>query len=136
MNKSLSELLAELGKARQDSNNAYERYKELKGIEDALRYELDVMLHEQGLKSAKGQDFTASLVETPRIVIKHEQSVIDWLREAPNIETDQYLGIKSAEFQSLAKSLLKNTGEVIPGTEVEVKESLAIKSNPKKKGGE
>lgn len=127
----LSELITALGKARADSTNAYERYKELKGIEDQLRYELEALLNETGLRSAKGDNFTASLVQKPHIVITHEQSVIDWLKEAPNIETDHYIGIKSKEFQSLATTLLKGTGEIIPGTKVEVRESLAIKSNKK-----
>lgn len=130
--KSLSDLVAALGNAREAASGAYMAYKEIKGIEDQLRYELELMLHEQGLKTVKGQDFTASISETPRILIKNEQAVIDWLKEAPNIETDRYIGLKATDFQTLAKSILKGTGEVIPGTEVEVRESLAIKSNKKK----
>lgn len=132
MAQSLSELVAALGEARTASSNAYEAYKELKGIEDQLRFELEATLHNEGLKSAKGQDFTASLIETPRIVIRHEQSVIEYLRSTPDIEADRYIGVKSTEFQSLAKSLLKGTGEIIPGTKVEVRESISIRSNSKK----
>lgn len=128
---SLSELVAALGEARTASSNAYEGYKELKGNEDQLRYELELKLHEMGLKSAKGEDFTASVVEKPTVVVKHEQSVIDWLKNTPDIESDRYIGLKTTEFQSLAKSMLKGTGEVIPGTEVEVRESLAIRANKK-----
>jgi hypothetical protein len=128
---SLSELVAALGEARTASSNAYEGYKEIKGHEDQLRYELELKLHDMGLKSAKGEDFTASIVEKPTIVVKHEQSVIDWLKNTPDVEPDRYIGLKTTEFQSLAKSMLKGTGEVIPGTEVEVRESLAIRSNTK-----
>lgn len=131
---SLSELLSVLGDARKASSNAYEAYKELKGIEDQLRYELEEMLKATGLKSAKGQDYTASISETPRIVVKHEQSVIDWLREAPDIEADRYIGLKSTDFQTFAKTYFKGTGEIIPGTEVNMAESLAIKTNKPKKG--
>lgn len=130
---SLSELVAALGKARKASNNAYEAYKEQKAIEDQLRYELEAKLHTDGLKSAKGADFTASLVEKPTVVIKHEPSVIEWLKTAPNVEADRYIGLKTTEFKSLAQAMLKGTGELVPGTEVEVKESLAIRSNTKPK---
>lgn len=128
---SLSELVAALGEARAASTGRYEAYKESKGIEDQLRYELELKLKETGLKSVKGADYNAVITETPRIVVKHEQSVIDWLRNTPDVEPDRYIGLKTTEFQSLAKSMLKGTGEVIPGTEVEVRESLAIRSNTK-----
>jgi hypothetical protein len=128
---SLSELVTALGEARTASSNAYEAYKELKGGEDQLRYELELKLKETGLKSVKGADYNAVITETPRIVVKHEQSVIDWLRNTPDVEPDRYIGLKATEFQSLAKSMLKGTGEVIPGTEVEVRESLAIRANKK-----
>jgi hypothetical protein len=128
---SLSELVAALGEARAASTGRYEAYKESKGLEDQLRYELELKLKETGLKSVKGADYNAVITETPRIVVKHEQSVIDWLKNTPDVESDRYIGLKTTEFQSLAKSMLKGTGEVIPGTEVEVRESLAIRSNTK-----
>jgi hypothetical protein len=125
----LSRLLTELGTARLASSNAYERYKELKGIEDQLRYELEATLNGLGLKSAKGKDFIASIAEKPTIVVTHEQSVIEWLRETPEVESDRYIGLKATEFKSLAQAYLKGTGEVIPGTEVQIKESLSIRAN-------
>lgn len=130
---SLSELVAALGQARAASTNAYEGYKEQKAIEDQLRYELEAKLHTDGLKSAKGADFTASITEKPTVVIKNEPAIIEWLKSTPDIESDQYIGLKTTEFKSLAQSLLKGTGEVIPGTEVEIRESLAIRSNTKPK---
>lgn len=124
----LSEIITALGDARKAASNAYMRYKELKDIEDQLRYELELELRFQHLKSVKGADYSAVLTETPRIVIKQEHEVMAWLQEAPDIETDRYVGVKSAEFQTLAKSLLKGTGEIIPGTTVEVRETLAIRA--------
>jgi hypothetical protein len=129
---SLSELLAELGKARVASNGAYERYKELKGIEDQFRYELEAQLQSSGLKSVKGADFQAVITQKPSIVIKHPESVIDWLEHAPDIEKDQYIGLKETAFKKFAETYLKGTGEVIPGTDVEVKESLSIRANKRK----
>lgn len=128
-----SELIAALGAAKQKASNAYMAYKQLKNAEDALRYELELKLKAEGLKSAKGKDFTASIVEKPTVIIKDEAAVIGWLREAPNIEADLYIGLKSTEFNSLAQSMLKGTGELIEGTAVEVKESLSIRANAKPK---
>lgn len=127
----LSDLVAALGHARAATTSCYEAYKEVKGIEDQLRYELENMLTAMGLKSAKGADFTASIIEKPTIVVKREQDVIEWLQSTPDIESDRYIGLKTTEFKSLALSLLKGTGEIIPGTEVEARESLAIRSNTK-----
>ncbi len=126
---SLSDLVAALGEARLATTNCYEAYKEVKGIEDNLRYELEQQLKAEGLKSVKGANFSAVITETPCVVVKHESSVIDWLRNTPDVEADQYIGLKATEFQNLAKTMLKGTGEVIPGTEVEVRESLAIRAN-------
>jgi len=128
---SLSELVAALGNAREASSNAYERYKELKGLEDQLRYELENKLRSDGLKSAKGVDFTASISEKPTIVIRNEATIIEWLKHTPDVESDQYIGLKATEFKSLALSMLKGSGEIVPGAEVEVKESLSIRSNKK-----
>ena len=129
---SLSELIDALGKAKIASNNAYEAYKELKGIEDEIRYELEATLNASGLRSVKGSTYTASIAQKPTIVIQQEQLIIEWLKGAPNIEYDHYIGLKATEFKKLAEVLLKDTGEVIPGTDVEIRESLSIRSNVKK----
>lgn len=129
---SLSELLTELGRARKARVGAYEMYKEYRAYEDELREQLGVLLREQNLRSAKGADFMASFVSKPRIIIQHEQSVIDWLKNTPDIEADLYIGIKTDAFQGLAKSLYSNEQRLIPGTEIETTESLAIKSNKQK----
>lgn len=125
-------MLTKLGRARQASARAYDIYKQLKEMEDALRAQLFETLKADNLRSAKGADFTASISQTPTVVVKHEPSVIDWLKHAPDIEYDQYVGLKTTNFQGLARSILKGTGEVIPGTEIEVRETISIKSNVKK----
>lgn len=131
--KSLSELVAALGQAREASQNAYEAYKEQKGIEEQLRYELELELHATGLKSAKGADFTASLIEKPTVIIKDDTAIVEWLRHTPDIEADLYIGLKTTEFKTLAQTILKGTGELIPGTDIEIRESLAIRANKPKK---
>jgi hypothetical protein len=130
--KSLSDKVAELGQAIALRQNAYESYKEFKRVEDEIRYEVEIALDNAGLKSAKAKDYTASMVPKPRIIVKNEHEVMDWIKAEPDIESDQYIGLKNSQFQVLAKSILKGTGEYIPGTEVVIKESLAIRSNKKK----
>lgn len=130
---SLSELVAALGESRQATTDAYTAYKEQKGIEEQLRYELELKLKAEGLKGTKGANYNAVFTEKPEVIITHEQSVIDWLNESPEIETDQYIGLKKTEFKSLAVSMLKHTGEMIPGTEVRMQESLTIRANNKAK---
>ena len=127
----LSELLQKLGENKQESAKYYGKYKELKEQEDALKFELTDMLHEMGLKTAKGDLFTASIAEKPTIVIKNEKEVVEWLKNTPNIESDFYIGLKANEFKKMATVMLKDTGELANGTEVIVNESLSIRSNKK-----
>lgn len=127
----IAEILEELGKTRRMANDLYIRYKQLKQIEEEYRAELLIQLHDVGLKSVKGSDFSASIAETPRVVITNETATIEWLKNKPDIEYDFYIGIKNSEFQSLAKQMLKDTGELADGTEVQYTESLAIKNNKK-----
>lgn len=129
----VAELLEELGEVKFIANEFYKGYKEFKYKEDELKIELMLKLKDSGLKSAKGQAFTASITETPTVVIKHEQDVLEWLRNTPNVEADFYIGVKKPEFNTLAKQMLKETGEVANGTEVEVRESLAIRKNKEAK---
>lgn len=129
----VAELLEKLGAIKRDANNTYSLYKGFKEKEDELKAELLAQLKDSGLKSAKGNDFTASISETPTVVIKHEPSVLEWLRNAPDVEADVYIGVKGREFGTLTKQMLKETGEIPDGTEVEIRESLSIRSNTKGK---
>lgn len=125
----IAELLEELGTVKTAANAHYREYKRLKESEDAMKAELTAMLNEAGLKSAKGKKFTASMRLHTDVVINHEQSVIEWLKTTPDVEADAYIGLKVTPFKSFAKLVLKETGEVIPGTDLSITESLAIKAN-------
>lgn len=125
----IAELLKELGENKKQSNEVYKTYKALRADEDLLKTELMVQLRDAGLKTAKGQDFTASIAEKPTIIVKHEQSVLEWLKNTPDIESDLYIGVKAQAFNTLATAMLKNTGELIDGTELETRESLSIRRN-------
>lgn len=98
-----------------------------------MRFQLLEALEATGLKSAKTDDFTASIVSKPNIIVTHEESVIDWLKHQPDIEPDQYIGLKQSSFKPLAAQWFIKTGEKIPGVETQITETLAIRTNKKEK---
>lgn len=128
----IAELLKELGENKKASAEVYKTYKAMKDDEELLKAELMDKLHEVSLKSAKGSAFTASIVPRVSIIVKHEQSVLEWLKEAPDIEADAYIGLKTTAFKQFAEGLLKKTGELIDGTDVVTNESISIKANKEK----
>jgi len=127
----VAELIEELGAIKTASNTVYKTYKELKETEDKLKVELFAKLHDTGLKSAKGNTYTASIAEKPGVIVTHEKSVLDWLKESPDVEADAYIGLKVTPFKTFALQVMKTTGEVIPGTELQTTESLSIRANKK-----
>lgn len=127
--QSLSELVSRLGVARRASQEAYEYYQQLKALENLIREELHMALTLSELRSAKGKDFTVSIASRKRIIVKNEFEVIDWLKSQPDLEYDQYIGLKSRPFDVFATSLLKGKGELVPGTDTVSEESLVIKKN-------
>lgn len=128
----VSELVSVLGEISTESKELYKQYKILKEQEDEIRFELTHKLKESGLLSAKTDAFTASIAKKPTVTVTHEQSVLDWIKETPDVESDQYIGLKLTPFKTLAMSILKGTGEIIPGTELIETESLSIRANKKK----
>ena len=128
----VNELIELLGALKKEANNLYYQYKEkqaaITGIQNDLRSELDSL----GLRSAKSLNFGVSIVTKPNIQVLHEPSVIEWLNNTPNIESDAYIGLKLTNFKPLALEILKQTGEIIPGTELSQSESLTIRSNERK----
>lgn len=127
----LSELLQELGETKTEANAYYTAYKNMKGKEEELKTLLMAKLDEAGLKSAKGDKYSVSKVTKHDVVVTHEQSVLDWLKESPDVEEDAYIGLKTTQFKTLARQMLKDTGELAPGTETTISEVLTIKENKK-----
>jgi hypothetical protein len=127
----VSALVDELGTLSQQSKELYGQYKAIEEQKAGVRAALTEALQTAGLRSAKTSNYTASVSVRPSVQVVHEQSVIDWLKDTPDVETDQYIGLKKTEFKTLAMAVLKNTGEVIPGTEVVQTETLSVKGNKK-----
>lgn len=128
----LPELINKLGETKQVANEFYKNYKHFKEEEDGLKAELLSKLKDSGFKSIKGEAYLASISETPTVVIRDETKVMEWLKTTQGKEADFYIGVKKLEFSALAKSMLKETGELADGTEVETRESLSIRANKAK----
>lgn len=131
----IPELMEMIVQQQEISQMAYKTYQQFRDAEYAIRDQLEAQLRATGLKSAKASDgTTATIAERKGIGITHEPSVMGWLKEQPNIEGDLYLTVRKREFGEFAKRWLKETGEVIPGTEMQVAEHLSIRkaSNGKK----
>ena len=125
----ISELIEALGHNKQAASEAYKAYKQIKNIEAELKEELVAELEKIGLKSAKGDKFQASITDKPDIVVTHEPSVLEWLKNEPNVEEDAYIGLKTTNFKTLARQILKETGEVVPGTDLTSTQIVTIRSN-------
>ncbi len=127
--ETVSQLIDRIGEYGKRSKYLYEQYKQVEELKVKAKALLIQKLNEAGFKSAKTDNFIASITKKPGIQVLHEQSVLEWLKEAPNIETDQYIGLKKTEFKSLALTMLKDTGEIIPGTELIETESIGIRKS-------
>lgn len=130
--RSVADILAELGNIKQLVKEMIVTINGVKSQETRLKEELMLALKESGLKSAKGDDYTASITEKPTVVIRDEKALMKWLETAPDVEAEFYIGVKKDAFRTLAQSMLDQSGEIADGTDVEIRESLAIRSNPKK----
>jgi hypothetical protein len=127
----VSQLIELVGEFKDNANHLYKQYKALKDEEDLLKSQLFTALKGTGLKSAKGETYTASIAETPSVVIQDEAALLEWLQNTPNVESDFYIGVKKPEFNTLAKQMLKETGEMANGTEIQIRESISIRANKK-----
>lgn len=124
----LSDLAASLNTVIEANKLQYAVYKAGKDLEDELRHQIQEELHANQLKQIKTDDTTISLSERSSLQIMNESMVIDWLRNEPNVEVDAYIGVKRANLETLAKQMLKETGEIIPGTDTQYNEVLSIRT--------
>lgn len=127
----ISELVDELGNLKRAANAHYSAYKDMQVHIAELSGTLQATLDSLGLRSAKSSKYGASISQRTNVVVTSETAVREWLENSPNVESDFYIGLKLTPFKQLANQVLKETGEVIPGTEVEFKDSITIKANTK-----
>jgi len=69
----MKKLMEELGKLRLETESAYETYRIKKMELDSLKTQLIEELEKIGLKSAKTDKITASIVQKPSIMVTHEE---------------------------------------------------------------
>ena len=122
-------LIDQYGRQKAEANKMYADYKNFLVEVEHTRKLLQAELESSGLRSAKSKDYSVSTVTRPVIEITNEQQAINWLKDMPNIEYDLYIGLKTTSFKKLALELLKQTGEVIEGTEYSTNESITVKDN-------
>lgn len=124
----LSDLAASLNVVIAENKLQYNVYKAGKDLEDELRRQIQEELHANELKQIKTDNTTISLTERPSLQIMNEAMVIEWLNSEPNVEAGAYIGVKRANLETLAKQMLKETGEIIPGTDTQITETLSIRT--------
>lgn len=127
----LAELINEYGELKRKANKMYAEYKNMQVHISELSGLLQAKLDSVGLKSAKSDKYGISVSHRTNVVVTNEHAVIEWLKNTPNVEYDFYIGLKTAPFKTLANQVLKETGEIIDGTELESKQSLTVKANKK-----
>jgi hypothetical protein len=128
----LTQLIDTYGAMKKDANELYKQYKGMQETLGQLQQELQAKLEETGLKSAKSMKYGVSTVTRRNILITDEHAVLEWLQNEPEVETDFYIGLKVTPFKTLATQYAKDTGEIIPGTDVEHKETISIRANERK----
>ncbi len=126
---SLQIMIDEYGTLKKEANRLYSEYKDLQVVLAQKRLNLQTELQTNGAKSFKTERYYVSTVTKKNIVIENEQSVIDWLKHTPNIEVDAYIGLKTTYFKTMALAMLKDTGELADGTNIEISETITIKGN-------
>lgn len=129
-NKTIPQLIAEYKAAEKVTKEAYEYAKSCATAQAEAKDRIDAALKAAGLKTAATEDgrFTAFYSKRTNIKVSDEAKVIDWIK-ANGLDLDQYVGLKATEFKPVAMEALKQTGEIVPGTEREEVEALTVKEN-------
>ena len=127
----VTELITRVGELSHDSRELYKQYKLIKEQEDAVRAELTATLNESGLLSAKTDHYTASISKKQSVVVVDEKKAVDWIK-SEGLDVDYYVGLKLTPFKTMALSRLKDTGEVIEGTQLTETDTLSIREAKKK----
>lgn len=129
----LSELMADLLVAKHNTKSAYEVYKACKDVENALREELMQLLNDNKLKSAKdaSSGAVATIATKLAIEIKDEEKVIEWIKQQPTLDPKTYIGLIKTKFDGIARTWLQQSGELVPGTELQENDYLSVKEPTK-----
>lgn len=125
----ISKMIKQLGEVKSEQKLLRQKLDVLKQVEADLKADLQAQLDTLGLKSVKGERYQASMATKSDIVVTHEPSVVEWLKQHPEVEYDAYVHLDKSAFKTLAKQVMKTTGEVIPGSDTVHTQYLSIKEN-------
>lgn len=126
----IPQLISLVGQSAVQNRNLYKQYNESKGQEAQARALLKTKLQEEGMLSAKTEQYAVSITKKPDVNVVDDKAAIAWMRER-KLDLNYYVGLKKTEFKTMARAMLKETGEVAGGTEVVEIESLSIRENKK-----
>ena len=126
----IPQLISLVGQSTVQNRALYGQYKESKEQEDQARALLQSKLQEEGMLSAKTENYVVSIAKKTDVNVIDDKAAIAWMRER-KLDLNYYVGLKKTEFKTMARAMLKETGEVAGGTEVVEIESLSIRENKK-----
>lgn len=126
----IPQLISLVGQSAVQNRNLYKQYNKSKGQEAQARALLKTKLQEEGMLSAKTEQYAVSITKKPDVNVVDDKAAIAWMRER-KLDLNYYVGLKKTEFKTMARAMLKETGEVAGGTEVVEIESLSIRENKK-----
>lgn len=107
---------------------------EYKADMEATKAAIRAKLEELGMKSAKTDLGSVSVVEKPKLAIVNEAQVIQWMKEEPTIEEDLYMSLNKRALEPVLKEWVKQTGEVVTGVESQTTEYLSVRPKEAKNG--
>lgn len=124
--KQLLELLAWQKQSYEECKQEYDEAKEKLDITKQLLMD---KLAEIGLKSAKNDELTVSIVSKPYFKVLDQTAAMDWLKDEPEVDERVYIKtiVDSKALEGLAKEVLKKTGEIIPGSEFVSSEYMSVR---------
>jgi len=123
----IKDLLTELSRSKHNYQQADRIAKECKAEYDAAKQMVADGLAKLGLKSAKNDDLTVSIVSKPSFKVLDQDALIHWLEDEPGIDARAYIRVDARGVEALAKQALKENGELIPGGEFMSSEYLTVK---------
>ena len=126
----IPQLISLVGQSTVQNRALYRQYKESKEQEDQARALLQSKLQEEGMLSAKTENYVVSIAKKTDVNVIDDKAAIAWMRDR-KLDLNYYVGLKKTEFKTMARAMLKETGEVAGGTEIVESESLSIRENKK-----
>lgn len=124
------QLISLVGQSAVQNRTLYKQYTESKEQEYQARAILQEKLRESGMLSAKTENYMVSITKKSDVNVIDDKAAIAWMRDR-KLDLNYYVGLKKTEFKTMARAMLKETGEVAGGTEVVETESLSIRENKK-----